>query len=210
MNDIDNTHDHGLTTEQIAAVGTGEGREDAQAPAGDQDVDDNGFEDDGVGDGDFNRGNVDDSNANFNRGNIDDSNFNDSDVVDNNVNDSDVDDSHTAPIAAGNAASVRSGDRVPDDTASTGTRASLLEDGELQSMTARWKDIQSEFVDEPSKAVQEADALVAELMQRLAVMFATERAALEERWAGDSQVSTEDLRQGLRRYRSFFERLLAA
>jgi hypothetical protein len=74
----------------------------------------------------------------------------------------------------------------------------------------RWKDIQAEFVDEPTKAVQEADALVAELMQRLAMMFATERAELENRWSGGDQVSTEDLRQGLRRYRSFFERLLAA
>ena len=55
-----------------------------------------------------------------------------------------------------------------------------------------------------------SDALVAELMQRLAAMFATERAELEKRWAGGHQVSTEDLRQGLRRYRSFFERLLAA
>ena len=86
----------------------------------------------------------------------------------------------------------------------------MLADGELQSITARWKDIQAEFVDEPSKAVEEADALVAELMQRLASMFATERAELEERWAGGHQVNTEDLRQGLRRYRSFFERLLAA
>ena len=89
-------------------------------------------------------------------------------------------------------------------------RASLLEDGELQSITACWKDIQAEFVDEPTTAIREADALVAELMQRLAAMFATERAGLEDRWAGDDQVSTEDLRQGLRRYRSFFERLLAA
>jgi hypothetical protein len=47
-------------------------------------------------------------------------------------------------------------------------------------------------------------------MQRLAAMFASERAGLEKRWAGGDEVSTEDLRQGLRRYRSFFERLLAA
>jgi hypothetical protein len=95
-------------------------------------------------------------------------------------------------------------------TADPGQRASLLEDGELQGMTARWKDIQAEFVEEPTVAVQQADALVAELMQRLAVMFAAERAELENRWAGGNEVSTEDLRQGLRRYRSFFERLLAA
>jgi hypothetical protein len=86
----------------------------------------------------------------------------------------------------------------------------LLEDSELQSIRGQWKDIQAEFVDEPRKAVQEADALVAELMQRLAQTFATEREGLEARWAGGEDVSTEDLRHGLRRYRSFFERLLAA
>jgi hypothetical protein len=89
-------------------------------------------------------------------------------------------------------------------------QAPLLEDHELQSILVRWKDIQAEFVDEPRKAVQDADALVAELMQRLAQMFASEREQLESRWAGGDDVSTEDLRHGLRRYRSFFERLLAA
>jgi hypothetical protein len=88
--------------------------------------------------------------------------------------------------------------------------AQLLEGDEMQDMLARWKDIQAEFVDEPRKAVQDADALVAELMQRLAQMFAGERDQLESRWAGGGEVSTEDLRDGLRRYRSFFERLLAA
>jgi hypothetical protein len=88
--------------------------------------------------------------------------------------------------------------------------AQLLDDDELQSIMVRWKDIQAEFVDEPRKAVQDADALVADLMQRLARMFASERDQLESRWAGGDEVSTEDLRRGLRRYRSFFERLLAA
>ena len=86
----------------------------------------------------------------------------------------------------------------------------LLEEHELQDIRAQWKEIQAAFVDEPRQAVQDADALVAELMQRLAQMFATERQQLESRWAGGDDVSTEDLRHGLRRYRSFFERLLAA
>jgi hypothetical protein len=126
------------------------------------------------------------------------------------------DDDNAAPYAADHAASGHVGRTAPDTgdggsvAADPGARASLLEDGELQSITMRWKDIQAEFVDEPTNAVQEADALVAELMQRLAAMFATERAELENRWAGGNEVSTEDLRQGLRRYRSFFERLLAA
>jgi len=122
------------------------------------------------------------------------------------------DDDNASRLTAGHAASEHAGRSAPGDgdAADPGARASLLEDGELQSITMRWKDIQAEFVDEPRTAVQEADALVAKLMQRLAAMFASERAGLEERWAGGHQVSTEDLRQGLRRYRSFFERLLAA
>lgn len=130
---------------------------------------------------------------------------------DNYVDDHYVDDDG-ARLTAVDAASGRAGRSDPHGSvaADPEPRASLLEDDELQSMTMRWKDIQAEFVDEPREAVQEADALVAELMQRLAAMFAGERAGLEERWAGGNQVSTEDLRQGLRRYRSFFERLLAA
>ena len=123
---------------------------------------------------------------------------------------------HGDGLTAGHAASGHADRGIPDAAgqgsvaADPRPRASLLADGELQSMTMRWKDIQAEFVDEPSTAVQQADALVAELMQRLAAMFASERAGLEERLAGGRQVSTEDLRQGLRLYRSFFERLLAA
>jgi hypothetical protein len=118
----------------------------------------------------------------------------------------------TAGQAASGYADRNAQDAVGEGSvaAGSGPRASLLADGELQSMTMRWKDIQAEFVDEPSRAVQQADALVAELMQRLAAMFASERAGLEERLAGGHRVSTEDLRQGLRLYRSFFERLLAA
>jgi hypothetical protein len=88
--------------------------------------------------------------------------------------------------------------------------AQLLENDELHTILTRWKDIQAEFVDEPKSAVQDADALVADLMQRLARMFASEREQLESRWASGNDVSTEDLRHSLRRYRSFFERLLAA
>jgi signal transduction histidine kinase len=88
--------------------------------------------------------------------------------------------------------------------------AQLLESHEMQRILGQWKEIQSEFVDAPRKAVQEADALVEELTQRLAQTSASEREQLESRWAGGDDVSTEDLRQSLRLYRSFFERLLAA
>lgn len=89
-------------------------------------------------------------------------------------------------------------------------RSRLLAPDELQGTLERWKEIQSGFVDEPRQAVQDADRLVAELMQRLARMFASEREQLEARWSAGDSVSTEDLRQGLQLYRSFFERLLSA
>ena len=65
------------------------------------------------------------------------------------------------------------------------------------------------FVDEPRQAVQQADSLVAGAMKRLAEMFAAERAKLEGQWDRGDDVSTEDLRLALRRYRSFFGRLLS-
>src|SRR5256885_2303646 len=80
-------------------------------------------------------------------------------------------------------------------------QAQLLEAEELQGVILGGKEIQAQFVDEPRSAVQDADALVADLMQRLARTFAAERAQLESRWASGEDVSTEDLRQGLRRYR---------
>ena len=73
----------------------------------------------------------------------------------------------------------------------------------------RWSGIQTGFVDEPRRAVEEADSLVAEVMKRLAEGFATERHDLETQWERADRVSTEDLRLAMRRYRSFFERLLS-
>jgi hypothetical protein len=84
----------------------------------------------------------------------------------------------------------------------------LFANEELTGYRTRWSGIQTGFVDEPRKAVEEADALVAELMKRLADSFAEERRKLEAHWEKSDKLSTEDLRIAMRRYRSFFERLL--
>ncbi len=86
----------------------------------------------------------------------------------------------------------------------------LLDAAESRELGDRWSEIQTGFVDEPRRAVEEADALVADLMQRLAESFSRERQALEGQWDRGDDVSTEDLRIALQRYRSFFDRLLAA
>jgi hypothetical protein len=85
----------------------------------------------------------------------------------------------------------------------------LFPAGEVTSFRARWSEVQTGFVDEPRHAVEQADGLVAEMMQRLAQVFADERGRLEEQWSRGDDISTEDLRVALQRYRSFFDRLLS-
>jgi hypothetical protein len=85
----------------------------------------------------------------------------------------------------------------------------LFTNGEAGDLRARWDTIQVGFVDEPRHAVEQADNLVAGTMKRLAEIFAAERSKLESQWDKGENVSTEDLRLALRRYRSFFGRLLS-
>ena len=86
----------------------------------------------------------------------------------------------------------------------------LLPEEQGTEFQGRWESIQTTFVDDPRNAVENADALVTELMQRLADGFAREREQLEGQWSRGEDVSTEDLRVALQRYRSFFRRLLSA
>jgi hypothetical protein len=87
--------------------------------------------------------------------------------------------------------------------------APLFPHNELENLRSRWKDIQVAFVDEPRKAVEQADGLVASAMKRLAEVFAEERSNLEKQWDRGDNVSTEDLRVAFQRYRTFFDRLLS-
>jgi hypothetical protein len=84
----------------------------------------------------------------------------------------------------------------------------LFSDFDIDDLRSRWSDVQAGFVDSPRRSVQQADELVAAVMQRLANGFAEERSSLERQWDRGDNVSTEDLRVALQRYRSFFGRLL--
>jgi len=85
----------------------------------------------------------------------------------------------------------------------------LFDENEDRKFRDRWREIQTGFVDEPRNAVERADELVAELMQQLAQSFSKQRNDLEHQWDASDEVSTEELRVALTRYRSFFERLLS-
>jgi len=89
------------------------------------------------------------------------------------------------------------------------SRTPLFPNTETNTLRGRWQEIQGSFVDEPRQSVERADELVATVISRLAQSFADERARLEGDWSKGRDVSTEDLRQVLQRYRSFFDRLLS-
>jgi len=91
---------------------------------------------------------------------------------------------------------------------STGSSTTLLNREASERYRTRWNEIQGMFVDEPRAAVQQADALVAEVVEKITQMFADEHRSLEGQWKLGNEVSTEDLRKALQHYRSFFNRLV--
>jgi hypothetical protein len=95
-------------------------------------------------------------------------------------------------------------------TTSAEDRMTLIDERDAGGYRERWTSVQTHFIDEPRETVSDADELVADVIQSLARRFAEERQSLEQQWQSGSEVSTEDLRQAMQHYRSFFERLLAA
>jgi hypothetical protein len=121
----------------------------------------------------------------------------------------------TSDIAAADRGAERTvaiqegGPAIDQPRTTTETPAPLFNTGDASGYRTRWSAVQTGFVDEPRKAVEEADVLVAEVMKRLAEEFSEARKRLEAEWERADRVSTEDLRQAMHRYRAFFERLLS-
>ena len=97
---------------------------------------------------------------------------------------------------------------TPDRATAVAKPMPLFSESEMGDFRSQWSKVQTGFVDEPRQTVEDADKLVAAVMQRLAEGFANERSGLEKQWDSGDNVSTEDLRLALQRYRSFFDRLL--
>lgn len=105
----------------------------------------------------------------------------------------------------------------PETTEATATRqettgpqrTALFENEDADRFQESWRGLQSDFVDDPRAAVQQADELVAEVMQTLAANFAERKRSLEEQWSRGEDVQTEELRISLQQYRAFFQQLLA-
>jgi len=137
---------------------------------------------------------------------------------DNRVKDDRLNDDRPGPVLAerpaGESGQRTSEVRATDNRTAVEGRtadeaAPLFPSNELEELRSRWSGVQTAFVDEPRRAVEQADGLVASAMKRLAEVFAEERSKLEQQWDRGDNVSTEDLRIALQRYRSFFQRLLS-
>jgi len=115
----------------------------------------------------------------------------------------------TREVQQEHASVVADATRSAADTNGDQRATPLFAQNESEDFRRRWTDIQAAFVDEPRQSVENADSLVAAAIKRLAEMFARERSSLEQQWAQGGDVSTEDLRVALQRYRSFFDRLLS-
>lgn len=98
------------------------------------------------------------------------------------------------------------------------TKTTVVEEADLaplftQSVAmdfrSRWDAVQRGFVDDPQAAVRAGDELVAQVIKSLAETFAKQRAELDGDRKTADESTTETLRLSLRRYRSFFERLLS-
>jgi hypothetical protein len=120
-----------------------------------------------------------------------------------------------APAAAAAEPTIAQDESTPmpangaGETSATSTGQDLFANDELAGLRARWDNVQAGFVDDPKECVQKADGLVSDLVEQLTAGFSHARSRLEEQWARGEEASTEDLRVALKRYREFFERLLA-
>lgn len=115
------------------------------------------------------------------------------------------------PIQAqrGSGGTAAAGTAAAAAVATEEQKAPLFTPSEANDLRARWDSVQASFVDQPRNAVEEADELVSVTMKRLEEIFAEERQKMEQQWSRGADASTEDYRQALRRYRSFFTRLLS-
>jgi hypothetical protein len=118
-----------------------------------------------------------------------------------------------SPTAQTESPTAGTGSSTAGTDSSTGgsessTEALFAED-ELSRLRSRWDDVQAGFVDDPRECVQKADGLVSDVVDQLTAGFSEARSQLESQWARGEEASTEDLRLALKRYREFFERMLA-
>ncbi|MEV6392941.1 hypothetical protein [Nocardia xishanensis] len=91
--------------------------------------------------------------------------------------------------------------------AAGGQSSSLFAAADFDRLRTQWREVQVTFVDDPKTAVARADDLVGDTIDKMISTYQQRKRELDER-RGDKS-DTEDLRQALRGYRTFFDQLLS-
>ena len=123
------------------------------------------------------------------------------DGMENNTNESRIEDREVKSYAPASL--------MPVDVDEKMTHMTWFRPDESTRMQTQWEEIQGRFVDNPREAVQQAEAFVSEMVEKTTAMINNEKRTLEKDWKQESDISTEDLRQMIKRYRNFFNRLVS-
>ncbi|MBS2967051.1 hypothetical protein KGA66_28720 [Actinocrinis puniceicyclus] len=72
----------------------------------------------------------------------------------------------------------------------------------------RWRGIQAEFIDDPGRAVEDADRLVTDAARAFTTQLEERRHTLTSAWQQDGNKETEQLRLTMRHYRALVDQIL--
>jgi hypothetical protein len=81
--------------------------------------------------------------------------------------------------------------------------------GETDELRRRWEAAQAGFVDDPRRAVEQADEMVSAAVAALQAHIEQRREDLAETWRDGAQASTDALLAAFQRYRELFEGVLS-
>ena len=113
----------------------------------------------------------------------------------------------TQPMESTQGRQDESHEHIPHDAGQMKPIAWLDRDW-INQLRSKWTPIQAQFVDQPRAAVEQAEALVAEAVERITQMLTSQQTSLSEQLCNHEDASTEDLRITLQNYRSFLNNLL--
>lgn len=90
------------------------------------------------------------------------------------------------------------------------TEDQLLDGDERQALRDRWVRVEERFVNDPAAAVGAADELVERVVEQIRMALDDRRSDARGRWDPPDDLTTEQLREALHRYRVLFEQLADA
>ncbi len=92
--------------------------------------------------------------------------------------------SHDVPLEQHDGPKLVKGQKLeaPDKAAVVSEPVPLFSDSEMKDFRSQWSKLRTGFVDEPRRAVEDADKLLASVMQPLAEGFTNQRSGLEKQW----------------------------